>query len=146
MFERSLCFYGTLQRPQKIFLQNVASHFRAVLRYEDKELQSKARALIPLKDFELAAESNMRKLQKAVKNGLTNEKEVDIQEFILMELLSWFKNCFFTWIDSPQCVLCKGTTKFVGHDSSSAAEGGASRTEVSVFLFLNCGLLGGDTA
>jgi peptide-N4-(N-acetyl-beta-glucosaminyl)asparagine amidase len=132
---RGLYVYGTLQRPKKIFLQRVASHFQAVLRYEDKELQAKALALIPLKDFELAAESNMRKLQKAVKSGLTKEKEVDIQEFILMELLSWFKNCFFSWIDSPQCVLCKGTTKFIGHDGSSAAEGGASRTEVSYFYF-----------
>jgi hypothetical protein len=115
------------------------------LRYEDKELQSKALALIPLKDFEIAAEHNMRKLQKSIKSGLTSEKEVDIQELILMQLLSWFKNSFFCWVNSPQCLLCKGTTKFIGHDYSSAAEAEAYRTEVSLFLFSKRGLLGGDT-
>lgn len=119
-----------IMRPQKTFLERVASHFRAVLRYEDKELQSKALALIPLEDFEMAAESNMRKLQKAIKSGLTSKKEVDIQEFILMELLFWFKSSFFSWVDTPQCVLCKGTTKFIGHDSNSAAKGEAYRTAV----------------
>jgi peptide-N4-(N-acetyl-beta-glucosaminyl)asparagine amidase len=138
-------FYGILQRPRKTFLQRVASHSRAVLRYEDKELQSKALALIPLKDFELAAERNMRKLQKAIKSGLTSEKEVDIQEFVLMELLSWFNNSFFCWVDSPQCALCEGTTKFVGHEYSSAAEGEAYRIEVSLLLYSNCGLLGCGT-
>jgi hypothetical protein len=138
-------FYGTLQRPRKTFLERVASNFRAALRYEDKELQSKALALIPLEDFEMAAESNMRKLQKAIKSGLTSKKEVDIQEFILIELLSWFKNSFFSWVDTPQCVLCKGTTKFVRHDSNSAAKGETYRTAVSLFLFFNCGPLGVDT-
>lgn len=117
--------------PEKSFLQRVTSHFRAVLRYEDKELQSKALALIPLKDFELAAESNMRKLQRAIKSGRTNEQEIDIQEFILMELLSWFKNSFFSWVDSPECTLCKASTKFTGHSSSSTTEGESYRIEVN---------------
>lgn len=138
-------FYDTLQRPKKTFLERVASHSQAVLRYEEKELQSKALALIPLKDFQIAAENNMRKLQKSIKSGLTSEKEVDIQELILIELLSWFKNSFFSWVASPQCVSCKGTTKFIEHDYSYAAEGEVHRTEVSLFLFSNCGLLGGDT-
>ncbi|XP_021941352.1 peptide-N(4)-(N-acetyl-beta-glucosaminyl)asparagine amidase isoform X2 [Zootermopsis nevadensis] len=115
---------------QKPFLQRVTSHFRAVLRYEDKELQSKALEFIPLKDFELAAENNMRNLQRAIKSGCTNEQEVDIQEFILMELLSWFKNSFFSWVDSPECTLCKGTTKFAGHSSNSVTAGEAYRIEV----------------
>ncbi|XP_023705838.1 peptide-N(4)-(N-acetyl-beta-glucosaminyl)asparagine amidase isoform X2 [Cryptotermes secundus] len=119
-----------ITRPKKTFLERVASHSRAVLRYEEKELQSKALALIPLKDFQIAAENNMRKLQKSIKSGLTSEKEVDIQELILMELLSWFKNSFFCWVASPQCVSCKGTTKFIGHDYSYAAEGEVYRTEV----------------
>jgi peptide-N4-(N-acetyl-beta-glucosaminyl)asparagine amidase len=124
----------TLQTLQIPFLQRVRSHFQAVLRYEDKELQSKALALIPLKDFELAAEYNMRKLQRAIKSGRTKEQEVDIQEFILMELLSWFKNSFFSWVDSPECALCKGPTKFTGHSSNSTTEGKAYRTEVNELL------------
>lgn len=117
-------------RPQKPFLQRVVSHFRAVLRYEDKELQHKALSLIPLHDLELAAVNNMRKLQKAIKCGHINEQEVDIQELILMELLSWFKNTFFSWVDSPACLWCGGTTKFVGHNFSSASEEEANRVEV----------------
>jgi peptide-N4-(N-acetyl-beta-glucosaminyl)asparagine amidase len=126
--------FVALQRHQKPFLQRVVSHFRAVLRYDDKELQCKALALIPLNDFEVAAVNNMRKLQKAIKSGHTDEQEVDIQELILMELLSWFKNSFFSWVDSPECSSCEGTTKFVGHNFSSATEGEAYRVEVNSFL------------
>lgn len=124
-----------LQRRMKPFLQRVVSHFRGVLRYEDKELQRKALALIPLNEFEVAAVNNMRKLQKAVKSGHTNEQEVDIQEFILLELLSWFKNSFFSWVDSPECSSCGGTTVFVGHNVSPATEEQADRVEVNLVLF-----------
>lgn len=127
-------FFVAFQRPQKPFLQRVVSHFRAVLRYEDKELQRKALSLIPLHDLELAAVNNMRKLQKAIKCGHTNEQEVDIQELILMELLSWFKNTFFSWVDSPECLSCRGTTKFVGHNFSSASEEEAYRVEVNSYF------------
>ena len=129
---RQICMiFVALQRYQKPFLQTVVGHFRAVLRYEDRELQRKALALIPLSDFEVAAVNNMRKLQKAIKSGLTNEQEVDIEELILMELLSWFKNSFFSWVDSPECSSCGGTTVFVGHGFSSANEGEAERVEVN---------------
>jgi peptide-N4-(N-acetyl-beta-glucosaminyl)asparagine amidase len=73
----------------------------------------------------------MRKLQKTIKSGQTNEQEIDIQEFILTELLSWFKDSFFSWVDSPECERCKGSTKFTGHDSSPSREGQAYRIEVS---------------
>jgi len=129
-----LYFFVALQRHQKSFLQRVVSHFRAVLRYEDKELQRKALALIPLNDFEIAAVNNLRKLQKAIKSGHTNEQEFDIQELILLELLSWFKNSFFSWVDSPECSSCGGTTLFVGHNFISATEGEADRVEVNSFL------------
>lgn len=127
-------FLVALQRRQKPFLQRVVSHFRAVLRYEDEELQRKALALIPVNDFEIAAVNNLRKLQKAIKSGHTNEQEFGIQELILLELLSWFKNSFFSWVDSPECSSCGGTTLFVGHNFTSATEGEADRVEVNSFL------------
>lgn len=90
--------------------------------------------MIPLKDFEVTAVNNVRKLQKAIKSGHTNEQEVGIQELILMELSSWFKNSFFSWVDSPECSSCGGTTMFVGHNLSSATEGEAYRVEVNSFV------------
>lgn len=87
--------------------------------------------MIPLNDLKLAAVNNMRKLQKAIKSGHSNEQEVDIQELILSELMSWFKNSFFSWVDSPECAVCGGTTKFVGHNFSSVPEEEAYRVEVN---------------
>ncbi|KAJ4450530.1 hypothetical protein ANN_01957 [Periplaneta americana] len=101
--------------PQQPFLQRVRNDFAAVLRCEDKALQCKARALIPVRDLEIAAERSMRSLQKAVKSGQNKESDVDIQELVLLELLFWFKNSFFSWVDSPECSKCNGPTKFVGH-------------------------------
>ncbi|XP_069675697.1 peptide-N(4)-(N-acetyl-beta-glucosaminyl)asparagine amidase isoform X2 [Periplaneta americana] len=103
------------QIPQQPFLQRVRNDFAAVLRCEDKALQCKARALIPVRDLEIAAERSMRSLQKAVKSGQNKESDVDIQELVLLELLFWFKNSFFSWVDSPECSKCNGPTKFVGH-------------------------------
>jgi len=131
---RTCMIFVVLQRRQKPFLQRVVSHFRAVLRYEDKELQRKALALIPVNEFEVAAVNNVRKLQKAIKSSHTNEHEVDIQELILMELLSWFKNSFFSWVNSPECSSCGRTTVFVGHNLISANEGEADRVEVNLLL------------
>ncbi|KAJ9576021.1 hypothetical protein L9F63_007121 [Diploptera punctata] len=119
----------TMEKPKKPFLQRIGYNFQRVLRYEDKDLQAKALKLIPLAELEVAAQKNMRMLQMAIKKGETKEEEVNIEEFVLLELMSWFKNSFFSWVNTPECSFCKGTTKFAGH-STASLDGEAERIEV----------------
>lgn len=42
----------------------------------------------------------------------TDDLEVTLQDMLILELLNWFKNDFFTWVDSPPCENCKSATKF----------------------------------
>ena len=119
-----------MEKPKRPFLQKVTHNFNRVLRYEDKDLQEKALAKIPLIELEIAAQKNMRRLQLAIKKGDSKETEIDVQELVLLELLNWFKNSFFSWVDTPNCRFCKGTTKFAGHSIGSIGDGGVERTEV----------------
>ena len=46
------------------FFQESLNHFKLVLRYEDKNLQSKAKSLLPLQKLELNAMGKMRDIQR----------------------------------------------------------------------------------
>lgn len=90
------------------FFKSIINQFESVSRYEDAELQEKARKSIPIVDLEIVTMTRIRQLQKHAKFNRTNaEKEVeDVKDLFLMELLHWFKYKFFTWVDSPKCTAC----------------------------------------
>lgn len=35
-----------------------------------------------------------------------------MQDILILELLEWFKEEFFSWVDSPECTYCGGKTVF----------------------------------
>lgn len=37
--------------------------------------------------------------------------ELALQDMLILELLTWFKESFFTWVDSPDCKKCGNKTK-----------------------------------
>ncbi|XP_017893264.1 peptide-N(4)-(N-acetyl-beta-glucosaminyl)asparagine amidase [Ceratina calcarata] len=90
------------------FFKSIIGQFESVLRYEDAELQEKAKKLIPIVDLEIVTMTRIRQLQKHAKfNQIDAEKEIDdVKDLFLMELLHWFKYKFFTWVDSPKCTAC----------------------------------------
>ncbi|KAK7864696.1 hypothetical protein R5R35_010953 [Gryllus longicercus] len=97
------------------FLDNLRKYSEAVLRYENAELQKKALSIIPVSELENAAVEKMRFLQKEVREKKMKDDELpEIKDLLLIELLTWFKNIFFTWVDSPACEYCNGRTKFSG--------------------------------
>lgn len=71
-----------------------------MLQYEDELLQALARSIIPLETLQKhAAEKSGDKIDSPKTN-----------DFLLLELLKWFKHEFFTWTDSPKCISCNGKT------------------------------------
>ncbi|VDO96970.1 unnamed protein product [Soboliphyme baturini] len=92
-----------------------------VLYYEDELLQTLARSVIPI---ECVSESVTRK------TGL-NPADEEYRDILLLELLTWFKQDFFTWTDKPACTLCTGNTSFRDNLTPTQAEmiNGAQRVE-----------------
>lgn len=113
--EDSMSFFVTLQ-----------SNFQHVMLYESLELQQKARDVIP-----------HERLSSAAKNKLKEAKEADpecklgIEDFMVLELLRWFKQDFFSWVDCLPCSRCAGPTQNTGSLSPSADDlrWGAQRVE-----------------
>jgi peptide-N4-(N-acetyl-beta-glucosaminyl)asparagine amidase len=91
-----------------------------VQQYEDKSIQAKIQAKLPLKDLEQRTADNMKISKLAYKD-----------EFV-KTLLSWFRNEFFSWCDQPMCKSCNQKGQYVETQSPSNEESRwlASRTEV----------------
>ncbi|KAL4089067.1 hypothetical protein QTP88_024141 [Uroleucon formosanum] len=86
------------------FLKEISSTSLAVLKFEDKILQSKALQNLSPEDIELF--SNINKNDSFYHNKM------------MLKLMTWFKESFFKWFDTPVCQFCCSTTKFKGisHD------------------------------
>eukprot|EP00117_Sycon_ciliatum_P044623 scpid44498/ scgid32167/ Peptide-N(4)-(N-acetyl-beta-glucosaminyl)asparagine amidase; N-glycanase 1; Peptide:N-glycanase len=113
------------------FLQRVTTHAEHVLMYEDRSLQLKARSCIPVDRLDRAASDAVRRVEAATPNE-TNT--ISQQECLLLELMHWFKEDFFSWCDAPECVRCgapPAQMQSIGHvaPNSDDLRYGASRVE-----------------
>ncbi|XP_038653255.1 peptide-N(4)-(N-acetyl-beta-glucosaminyl)asparagine amidase [Scyliorhinus canicula] len=108
------------------FLATLQTHFQDVLMYEDPTLQRKALACIPTQELNKRANE---KLLRAIK--LDSGTTVNLEDFLLLELLQWFKQDFFQWVDSVPCNNCGGETQPSGSltPSSEDQRWGAQRVE-----------------
>ncbi|XP_060872216.1 peptide-N(4)-(N-acetyl-beta-glucosaminyl)asparagine amidase [Metopolophium dirhodum] len=89
-----------LNLNENSFLKEISSTSLAVLKFEDKILQSKALDNLSPEDIELF--SNF------------NKNEPLYHEKLMLKLMTWFKESFFKWFDTPICQFCSSTTKFKG--------------------------------
>ncbi|KAM3858299.1 peptide-N(4)-(N-acetyl-beta-glucosaminyl)asparagine amidase [Diretmus argenteus] len=93
--ENSMSFFVTLQ-----------SNFQHVMLYENPELQQKARIHIPHQDLSSAADDKLTQAKEA-----DPECKLRKEDFLLLELLRWFKQDFFSWVDRLPCSCCGGSTQ-----------------------------------
>ncbi|XP_032038098.1 peptide-N(4)-(N-acetyl-beta-glucosaminyl)asparagine amidase [Aythya fuligula] len=87
-------------------LKALQSNFEHVLVYEDPSLQQKALASIPLQQLKGKAQKKLAQATRLDKGAHVNE-----DDFLLLELLNWFKNDFFHWVNSLPCSRCGGQTE-----------------------------------
>uniref|UniRef100_A0A7N6AQW3 Peptide-N(4)-(N-acetyl-beta-glucosaminyl)asparagine amidase n=1 Tax=Anabas testudineus TaxID=64144 RepID=A0A7N6AQW3_ANATE len=113
--ESSMSFYMTLQ-----------SNFQHVMMYENPELQQKARRHIPHEQLTSAAQQKLKEAKEADPDG-----KLGIEDFLLLELLRWFKQDFFSWVDCLPCSHCGGLTQNASSLSPSTDDlrWGAQRVE-----------------
>ncbi|XP_012641715.2 peptide-N(4)-(N-acetyl-beta-glucosaminyl)asparagine amidase isoform X2 [Microcebus murinus] len=87
-------------------LKVLQSNIQHVLVYENLALQEKALACIPVQELK-------RKSQEKLSRARKLDKGTDISDgdFLLLELLHWFKQEFFRWVNNMLCSKCGGQTR-----------------------------------
>lgn len=108
------------------FLVTLQSNFQHVILYENSELQHKARSHIPHQQLSSAADKKLKEVKEA-----DPECKLGKEDFVVLELLRWFKQDFFSWVDCLPCSHCGGQTHNAGSLSPSTDDlrWGAQRVE-----------------
>ncbi|XP_015263723.1 PREDICTED: peptide-N(4)-(N-acetyl-beta-glucosaminyl)asparagine amidase isoform X1 [Gekko japonicus] len=91
---------------EPVFLKTLQSNFQHVMIYENPALQKKALACIPIWELKKKAQDSLTQARKVDGGTLVNE-----QDFLLLELLNWFKCDFFQWVNNLPCSKCEGQTE-----------------------------------
>jgi peptide-N4-(N-acetyl-beta-glucosaminyl)asparagine amidase len=112
------------------FLQRIERQFHHALAFGDKDCQKRAKKLIPLDQLEMNAQRNLRYLQTRIKKEKLQDPEFSVQDMLLLELLTWFKEEFFSWVNSPACSSCGKSTTAAGMSSDQKDLTFTSRVEV----------------
>uniref|UniRef100_A0A3Q4AJW4 Peptide-N(4)-(N-acetyl-beta-glucosaminyl)asparagine amidase n=1 Tax=Mola mola TaxID=94237 RepID=A0A3Q4AJW4_MOLML len=108
------------------FFVTLQSNLQHVMLYENAELQQKARSAIPSQQLSSAAEHKLKEAREA-----DPACKLGIEDFLVLELLRWFKQDFFSWVDCLPCSRCGGTTQNAGSFSPTTDDlrWGAQRVE-----------------
>uniref|UniRef100_A0A480TL73 Peptide-N(4)-(N-acetyl-beta-glucosaminyl)asparagine amidase n=1 Tax=Sus scrofa TaxID=9823 RepID=A0A480TL73_PIG len=110
-----------------VILKVLRSNIQHVLVYENLALQEKALACIPVQELKRRSQEKLSRARKLDKGTHLNE-----EDFLLLELLHWFKEEFFHWVNDMACSKCGGRTKSRGTSlfpSDDERKWGADRVE-----------------
>jgi len=122
--------------PSISFESQLTSKIRHFQLYEKKENQAAALLHIPLEDLRAIASA---KFESSVPQKLSDaDKQGTIQDMLFLEIMEWFKNDFFTWMDTPKCPSCSQPTTFLKHGIPTDQEKFASANRVELFSCTKC--------
>ncbi|KAF6313197.1 N-glycanase 1 [Rhinolophus ferrumequinum] len=110
-----------------VIFQVLRSNMQHVLVYENLALQEKALACIPVQELKRRSQEKLSRARKLDKG--TN---ISDEDFLLLELLHWFKEEFFQWVNDILCSKCGGHTKSRGEalfPNDDELKWGANRVE-----------------
>ncbi len=72
--------------------------------FEQKEQQDEARKTVPLAQLEQRARNKILALPEEQRNKVS---EAEFRDYLIKELLHWFKHEFFVWVNKLPCENCK---------------------------------------
>ncbi|AOW03313.1 peptide-N(4)-(N-acetyl-beta-glucosaminyl)asparagine amidase [Yarrowia lipolytica] len=100
--------------------------------FENAELQDMAMEILPLDRLYSVAE------ERAEEEG--ERDNWGLQDYLIMELLRWFKQDYFTWVNSPPCETCgeNGNVQFVRRENSTPEEQKYDASGTEVHQCSNC--------
>nr|XP_031533620.1 peptide-N(4)-(N-acetyl-beta-glucosaminyl)asparagine amidase isoform X2 [Vicugna pacos] len=110
-----------------VILKVLRSNIQHVLVYENPALQEKALACIPVQELKRRSQEKLSRARK-----LDQGTNINDEDFLLLELLHWFKEEFFHWVNDIVCSKCGGQTKSRGESlfpNDDERKWGANRVE-----------------
>ncbi|CAF1128518.1 unnamed protein product [Brachionus calyciflorus] len=123
--------FGLKNSKNSIFANRLNSSYQHVLIYEDVDLKQKCLSKIPIERLRDQAE---QKYQIYSQNN-QDKQPFKTRDFLILELLSWFKNEFFKWINQPDCIRCNSNEKmsFIKNDRPNHNEATWQAGNVEVY-------------
>nr|CAG4641704.1 EOG090X06HD [Eurycercus lamellatus] len=112
------------------FSQRLFINSRHVLKYENPSLQAKAKACIPLSEL----------LSRTKESCESTEDSLLFRDALLVELLNWFKNEFFSWFNAAHCGSCDKPMYNSGHKVPTAEEVRFGANLVEQYRCNTCGI------
>lgn len=99
---------------EKKFLNLLLEKMKIVDLFKSASLQHEAFRLIPLENLRMQATLKL--------SLLPEDSDIELDDLIILELLDWFKNSFFKWMDAPKCNVCDVATQCRGYFPPSTDE------------------------
>lgn len=113
--------------------RQLPSLFDSILKYEDPISQEAALDSIDLEQIYKGVDDRTEAQELKKAKGEKIEVEWGYTDFIVMELLKWFKHDFFKWTNEPESAPGQGKARLVSVQAPTpeeARDGNAGRTEV----------------
>uniref|UniRef100_A0A8C5K1I7 Peptide-N(4)-(N-acetyl-beta-glucosaminyl)asparagine amidase n=1 Tax=Jaculus jaculus TaxID=51337 RepID=A0A8C5K1I7_JACJA len=104
--QKPLCVPQSPEIADSTILKVLQSNTQHVQLFENPVLQEKALACIPVNELKRKSQEKLSRARKLDKG--TNLSDGD---FLLLELLHWFKREFFKWVNNIPCSRCGGKTR-----------------------------------
>jgi len=114
----------SFQLSEPAFLAKLNSEIALAASYEDPEAKAEARKAVPVERLENFAREKCK--------GVPDVSQEVFRDFLLSELVIWFKTEFFSWFDAPKCGLCNKDMQRDGLAEPTPQESadGAGRVEM----------------
>ncbi|CAL8096708.1 unnamed protein product [Orchesella dallaii] len=127
-----------LSSNESSFELQLHSYIRQFKRFEDRSNQLQALATVPLEDFKAIAQAKYDSSEKPSSSFSNVSSASVVKDMLLLELMDWFKNDFFTWMNSPPCPRCQQATKGIGSGVPTPAEMASSASRVEIYTCTAC--------
>ncbi|GFR33114.1 peptide-N(4)-(N-acetyl-beta-glucosaminyl) asparagine amidase [Trichonephila clavata] len=115
---------------EKKFLNQLLDKIKIIELFQSSALQKYAFRLIPFENL---------KMQATLKLSLLPEdSDIELDDLVILELLDWFKNSFFKWMDVPKCNACDVVTQGKGYLSPTAEDTAWCAGTVEHFVCPTC--------
>lgn len=101
--------FGLKNNKNFSFANRLNQSFNHVMIYEDSDLRQKCLGKIPVNRLKSSASS---KFMSYMENN-QDPQPFGERDFLVLELLAWFKNEFFSWVNQPDCQSCNSNKAMV---------------------------------
>eukprot|EP00095_Tigriopus_kingsejongensis_P002100 maker-scaffold244_size240795-snap-gene-1.29 protein:Tk02100 transcript:maker-scaffold244_size240795-snap-gene-1.29-mRNA-1 annotation:"peptide-n -(n-acetyl-beta-glucosaminyl)asparagine amidase" len=124
----------TYMTNESEFYQKMVAESQHVMKFENPQAQSRARRVVPIEKLESRALAQLNRLRRAHRPA----SGIMLRDLLLLELLAWFKNDFFVWVNSPNCGFCGGSSVHSGYRAPTSQEQMDGASVVEGFVCQAC--------